>query len=248
MADHWATYLCNVNGSIASIFLNIALAQGAPIADKHLLQWVFLRLKSPRPDGLSATEEMAVLIDIEEALIRELFTSCHAVLGGRITTLGIREFYFYGQSIDQFEDAVRAALQPFAGYEFALGNQEDRKWSQYFDVLYPPPEEMQRISNWELLERMRYAGDDLSVVREVNHWLYFPSKQARRSFQEASVQAGFKVTSDAKGNEPFPSGIVVMREQAIEEKLINATVIELFRLAKQFGGEYDGWEAPQMVN
>jgi hypothetical protein len=40
MADNWTSYLWNVNGKLASIFINLGLAGNAQIASKSWLLWV----------------------------------------------------------------------------------------------------------------------------------------------------------------------------------------------------------------
>jgi hypothetical protein len=43
---------------------------------------------------------------------------------------------------------------------------------------------------------------------------------------------------------PLPFRISIARTQSIEQRIIDETVIYLFRIAESFGGEYTGWETP----
>lgn len=145
MTENWDSYICRVNGELASIFLNLALRANAPIADKEWLLWVWVHLQNPRPDGLSDTGELETLIDLDERLSQRLLECCGAVLAGTITTQGRREFYFYGRSPGGFDSAVLSAVGEFHGYRFETGTQADPQWNQYLTVLYPSATDLQRM-------------------------------------------------------------------------------------------------------
>jgi uncharacterized protein (TIGR01619 family) len=244
MTDNWKSYFCNVNDNLASIFVNLGLRDDVPILSKAWLLWVWVYFQSPRPDGLSDSTEAPRLFKIEDALDLSVAQVCRAIPCGRITTEGHREFYFYGETSDGFGEAVKSALATFEGYEFDMGDQKDPLWEQYLDVLYPSQEDLERIKNSDVLDVLTEKGDVLSAAREVQHWLYFRSQQSRAAFSEDAVKAGFRIASesDVKGDLPF--GLSVVRTQSVEQEHIDATVIELVRLAQRFEGEYDGWETP----
>jgi hypothetical protein len=187
-------------------------------------------------------KEAPILYKIEDALTLCLFRACQALLCGRITTEGRREFDFYGETKDGFRRAVREALAGFEGYKFDLGQQEDPSWGQYLKVLYPSPEDLQRIANMDLLDQLVKRGDVLTGPREVRHWMSFPSEQSRALFREAAAGGGYGIAGEKNSNGEFPFGISVTRTQAIEQKLIDQTVIELLRLCRNFDGDYEGWE------
>jgi uncharacterized protein (TIGR01619 family) len=244
MTDDWASYFCNVNEKLASIYLNLGLASEAPIASKPWLLWVWVCFQTPRPDGLSDTKEAPTLFLIEDALILQLERACKGILSGRITTEGRREFYFYSETQQGFRSAVEIAFAGFRGYRFDLGEQEDSSWTQYFNVLYPSRDDLQRIKNRQLLDVLQKEGNVSSAAREVQHWIYFPSELSRASFREEATNAGFRIGTESKMDGDHPFGITVLRTQPVQQELIDNTVIELLRLAEQFHGEYDGWETP----
>jgi len=135
-------------------------------------------------------------------------------------------------------------MKGFRGYRFDLGDQEDPLWEQYLHVLYPSPEDLQRIANMDLLEVLVQKGDVLTVAREVQHWIYFRSEPSRSRFRDAATGAGFGIVGESESKEELPFGISVTRTQSIEQASIDRTVIELLNLAQRFEGEYDGWETP----
>jgi uncharacterized protein (TIGR01619 family) len=244
MAENWKPYLCNVNDKIASIFVNLGLRSEVPITSKPWLLWTWVSFQAPRADGLSDGKEAPTLFKIEDALDAYVSHACRAIPCGRITTEGRREFYFYGETEDGFHQAVSAALKSFDGYKFEIGSQKDSEWEQYLNVLYPSPEDLQRIANMDLLDVLLGKGDVPTVAREVQHWMYFPSESSRVLFRDAAAAVGYKIVSESNSNGELPFGIVVARHQSIEKASIDTTVIELLHLSRRFAGEYDGWETP----
>jgi hypothetical protein len=97
--------------------------------------------KTPRPDGLSDGKESPTLYEIDDALYLHVNEQCRALLGGTITTEGRREFYFYGEVLERFEQSVETAMAGFKGYKFAVGNKKDPQWDQYLNVLYASAED-----------------------------------------------------------------------------------------------------------
>jgi hypothetical protein len=125
MLRGWNSYLCNVNDKLASIFLNLDLRESAPDATRPWLLWIWVYFQHPRPDGLASREEFETLSALEDKLTVAVEQGCGATMGGRITTDGRREFYFYASEPQHFEEEVRKSLALFEGYEFDSDKQED---------------------------------------------------------------------------------------------------------------------------
>lgn len=242
MTDQWATYLCNVNGELASILLNTALIDDQPSRAKSQLLWVWVYLVDPRGDGLTNDVEAALLYKIEDKLASALTYSCSAVLGGRITTLGRREFYFYGVHGKSFEESVRKVMLEYPEYRFALDQQRDPQWRQYLDVLYPSPEQFQSISNQDVLESLKKNGDDHSIVRKVQHWAFFPTDDQRQGFLNTVLTEGFTLDSEFSAKSDNPFAICLHKDQSVVPERIDESTLLLFRLCEKWGGTYDGWE------
>jgi len=247
LTNHWSFYLCKVNDQLASIYLNLGLRSAVPIVSKPWLLWIWVYFNSPRPDGLSSNEEAPVLYKIEDALTRNLSASCGALLAGRITTSGRREFYFYGENQDGFRNAVTEAMNAFAAYRFDIKEERDPLWEQYLDVLFPNERQMETIKNRRVLDVLEEHGDVHSVPRLVRHWIYFSTEDTRSAFRDAALGSGFTIDAErlVDGSEPF--GLIIAREEPVDQNGIDRTVTELTRMAQQFGGDYDGWET-QVVN
>jgi uncharacterized protein (TIGR01619 family) len=247
MAEEWNAYLSYVNNKPASVLIDLGLRAEAPLVSKPWLFWVWVYMNDPRSDGLHDGKEAPRLSAIADALTAEMALNCGAILGGRISTERRWELYFYGEAREEFEQTVSSTLRKFPDYRFDFGNQQDRLWEQYLNVLYPSDEEVQRIKNREVLDVLVERGDVLTVPRQVQHWMYFSSAEARTGFRNLAAIAGFSTFVDlnpaqGRSEDGLPFGLRISHRQAIEQALIDKTVIELFRLTRRFAGEYDGWE------
>ena len=245
MSDAWDFYFANVNDVIASLFVDLGIRDSIPDTERPWLLWSWVYFRHRRDDGLSSSEEAPILHQIEDALTKAVKEATVAELVGRITTAGRREFYFYGPQTDRFEEAVASALKSFPDYEFDSGTKEDAEWSQYLSVLYPSPEEHQRIKNLHVIEALERHGDPLKTPRPVSHWAYFSSPQDRNKFIAKAVNAGFKVADESKSDDPeaeHPYGVTLERIDRVDWDSINEATLVLFRFAQEVSGDYDGWE------
>jgi hypothetical protein len=242
MQTKFRPYLCNVNDVLASVMVDLALIDVAPIRSKPCLLWIWVYMQMPRADGLSDSNEAPRLYEIEDSLVLNFCSDERALLAGRITTDGRREFYFYGGTEEGFEEAVKKALAAFGEYTFTFGTQEDPQWNQYLNVLYPSKYDLQRISNGDVLGVLAKRGDVPSVPRKVMHWSYFPSEENRSLFCEDAVGEGFTVDSENELGSKLPFCLCLCRVQGIQQADIDETTLKLLELSEQHEGEYDGWE------
>jgi regulator of RNase E activity RraB len=243
MSDSWDFYFANVNGEIASLFIDLGLADTAPDPNRPWLLWTWVYMNQARDDGLSSSEEAPRLDAIEEALMAEVEDATAGELVGRITTAGRREFYFYGPTHLGFEDAIGRAMSQFADYTFDTGVEQDAEWSHYQRVLYPSPRDVQRIKNRHVIEVLSQHGDRLEKPRIVAHWAYFPTTDARAAFVGGARELGFTVIGEAEAdNDEHRYGVQLERIDKVDWESINEVTLELFELADTSGGYYDGWE------
>jgi uncharacterized protein (TIGR01619 family) len=243
MSDDWNFYFCKVNDAVASIAVDLGLHELAPDESRPHLLWVWVYLKRPRPDGLSDSAEFDSLVAIEEKITESLRQKFDAILCGRITTSGRREFYYYAASSEAFEPTVANAMAHCRDYKFDCGCQAEPDWKQYLTLLYPSDEQRQRIENRSVLDALEREGDTLNAPRDVHHWIYFPTELDRDAFWTAIQPLEYRIQSqpDKPGDE-LPFGLCIVRFQSVKQSDIDEAVLELFRHAKEFRGDYDGWE------
>jgi regulator of RNase E activity RraB len=245
MNNNFRPYFCNVNDKPASIMVDLKLVQEAPIRSKPWLLWLWVYMQSPRPDGLSTSEEAPALWKIEDTVLEHACQDDRTLLCGRITTDGRREFYFYGEKSEAFREEVAQAMKLYPAYKWEAGAKSDDRWTHYLDVMYPSRIDLERIKNADLIDVVMRKGDTLTIPRKVLHWICFSSQEARAACRDAAIHAEFAIESEfdhPDGEQPF--SLCVARTQSIQQNEIDATVLELLDLAESFNGEYDGWETP----
>jgi len=243
--EDWNSYLCRVNDTVASIFLNLGLRPIAPDRARPWLLWVWVYMKEPREDGLSSSAEFDGLGIVEDHIVEALQSKVQAEFVGRITTDGRREFYFYAPRSDQFPSILSGIENSMRGYEFDSGSQEDLDWSQYLSVLYPSEEDLQKIKDTKVLEVLSRHGDNLRTPREVCHWIYFTTPGERSHFNDEVKKLGFEIkveTENRKHSAERPFCSQISRIDNVDHNAISEVTIQLFKLSKRFDAEYDGWE------
>jgi regulator of RNase E activity RraB len=243
MSDKWDFYLSRINDRPASLFVDVGIAADAPLDACGVRLAILVQQQRPRADGLTTQEEADRLWAIEDALLPAV-TEWGAIYVGRITTDGRRDFTFYGASATGFDAVVSVALAGF-GCDFETQDQPDTAWRFYFDVLYPTPRDWQSISNRHVLESLKRGGDDLSKPRRIFHWLYFSTPADRERCAELARAKGFgarNLETTKKPDAKRPLGLQLHRVDSVAPNAIDAVSLDLFTLAKENSGEYDGWE------
>jgi regulator of RNase E activity RraB len=244
MSDEWDFYACQVDGNPASIFIDLGIRNRAPLPNMTELAWLRLYMRQPREDGLSSKEEFGRLNEIEEALnTAAIGNDATLVYVGRNTSDGCRDFYFYGANGVQAECQLSSAMVPFPEYEFETGSRSDPGWSVYFTFLFPSKRSYRMILNNRVLETLASHGDKHEIERQVQHWIYFTSPHDRDRFYFTASQQGYRLVDkrdDSDGERPF--ALQVERLNAVDPTTIHNAVLELFDLAQECNGDYDGWE------
>lgn len=244
MPDDWVSYFCKVNDKPASIFVNLGLRENVPdIARPHLL-YVWIYFKQPRPDGLSSQEEFQTLSSLEDSLVVAVEQKCSAIMPGRITTSGRREFYFYAPDASNFQTALDEGLASYSNYRYWSGHKDDPDWRQYIQVLFPNLLQRQKVENRKVLDALESHGDSLLAERDVMHWAYFKNHCDREGFRIAVLRLGYFIDEESISEGDKGYSLRFKKKQSVTPDEIDDSVLELFQLAKSFNGEYDGWESP----
>jgi uncharacterized protein (TIGR01619 family) len=244
---NWNFYIKRIKDKPASIFVD--LSAGKFKAGLPELLVVVIPLVAPDPaHGMSSKSEFQTLVALEDALIRAL-EPISARPVGRITSNGRRLFFFYAPRTA--EPDLSALKSQFPAYKFAVGWQNDPAWKGYSGMLCPNEEEMQSIQNHAVLEALKKGGDNLSLPRDITHWSYFSEPAARDAFVDQIAAAGYRVTRTDEVAPQNPGGsrrfaATYAKEGRVDPNSIDALTLELFHLAKRYGGQYDGWETQVM--
>jgi regulator of RNase E activity RraB len=208
------------------------LINDAPQEERPWLLWLFVKT-----DGLSDALE-----NFTQELISALVTSIDGVFAGRVIKEGWAEFYFYAPNAKRFENISTEVMNKHGGYVYERGSSRDSKWEMYSDNLFPDPYGLLSIQNRHTISALLEAGDDLSLARELEHYLFF---QTKTSMERAIAQLsshGYSVKEYATDEESdYAYGVVLIKIEAITPEIIADTTTLLYESAIQEHGIYEGW-------
>ncbi|WP_213278938.1 DUF695 domain-containing protein [Chryseobacterium indologenes] len=242
--EDWDFYFTNVDGNLASIFVDLGLITMAPMKDKPNIVWVSIQMNNPREDGLSSKEESTLLCDIEDALVSKVSSKHNSIYIGRLTSAGHRDLYFYSGDTMLYDRTISEVMVSYPKYEFEYGSKEDKEWSGYLDFLYPTPTQMQTIQNRRVIDQLEKNGDDLTKAREVDHWIYFKTETDREAYIEQISNNGFSIVEKGYNKEldETPFVLHIKRMDNVDQNSVDDYVIYLWKLANELNADYDGWE------
>ncbi|WID98506.1 DUF695 domain-containing protein [Bosea vestrisii] len=237
MSDNWDFYPLLIDNQPASIYADLGLAKTAPVKNQPHMGYVRVFMRQPREDGLSSSEEFAVLLKLEDALIERVAANGITTYTGRNTSSGNRDFYFYTSDTTAFLASIEEVMADYPDYEFQTGARLDPEWETYFNFLHPSADDMQRILNRRVTDNLAKHGDALSKARPIDHLAYLPNAHAAASLRELLGGQGFTVSEPEVGG-----GSVMLRfERADQPDAIDDVVVPIARRVKELGGTYDGW-------
>ncbi|RNI28963.1 DUF695 domain-containing protein [Rufibacter latericius] len=240
----WEVYFCHIDNRPAFIGLDLNLHPLAPIEGLSKIIEVTVPLTDPQEDGFPGEAEWEPLGDIEDSIADTLETTLGALFVGKTLNHGLRKFYFYADEVLLADHYVAQAMEGFPNYNYEADTWEDPNWETYLEFLFPEPEDLQKIQNGKLLRHLEENGDNPSIARQVDHWIYFKDEASRQHFWRKIEILGFQKVEESFEPEiqETPYKLQVASESKLEEEAINGLVLSLWSLAQEYGAEYDGWE------
>lgn len=213
--------------------VELDLLDDAPLEDKPLLLWFFVKTDEPQGERFTAFRE-----DLEHTLTESL----DAVFAGTFTKDGWVEFYFYADSAKRFENLTSEVLARHGNYPYERGSSRDSKWEMYLERLYPDGYALLRIQNRHTIEALIEAGDDLTLAREVEHYLFFQTKSAMDRAVAFLAAHGFALKESVKDDESdYAYGAVLTKTESITPEEVEESTALLYDTSLQEHGQYEGW-------
>ncbi len=240
MSDEWDFYFLRVDHQPASIFLDMGIARSAPISGFEKAAYLRVWMNNPRPDGLSSQEEYESLVTLEEAITTSVDEGGATTYVGRNTSSGRRDFFFYTREPSVFSERALAAMSNFGEYKAEIGIRDDPEWSVYFDFLYPSADEKQRMANRGVVEALGKHGDDGQASRQIDHLIIVSNREQADRLARTVSDLGFKLKSQSPSEQPEGDWWVEFDRIDVPVEIDEATIM-LSKLAREHGGEYDGW-------
>lgn len=240
MSDQWLFFPCQMGEHRASIFYDHGVRESIDaVAPPYLLK-VRIAFKQPRPDGMPTDEEFPHLTAFEDSL-QALVRRHESLYVGRITVDGHRHFYIYTPDSEPAWSERLDALGTSHGYDVALAFRPDESRDGYWKDLFPTDNDWQVIKDLQVIEALQQEGDDGTASRQIDHWAYFPSRDAAEQFSRWVREQGYSLDASEADDEGRIC-VHFSHEGTVELADISSHTIALQRRAGELGGGYDGWE------
>ena len=212
--------------------VELDLIEEAPQEERPSLLWLFVKA-----DTLTEALE-----SFTRDLIAALGDSLDAVFAGRVMKEGWAEFYFYAPQAKRFENISSDVMNTHGGFVYERGVSRDSKWEMYTDNLFPDPYGLLSIQNRHTISDLLEAGDDLTLPREVEHYLFFQTKTSMERAVAQLSSHGFSVKEFVNDDESdYAYGVVLIKTEAITPEIVSDTTTSLYESAIQEHGIYEGW-------
>jgi regulator of RNase E activity RraB len=220
-------------GEIARIEVDLSLIDNAPDDMRPWMLWLFVQV----PDG---TDKLFSVF--RDDLISTLADEIDAVYAGTITQEGWCELYFYADTSKKFENIITTVLNKHTPYASERGSARDGKWEMYLERLYPQSFDLIGIQNRDTIAALLDAGDDLTLEREVEHYLFFQTPTALNRMTGILAQSGYVLKELLNDDESeYAHGASFVKVHAITSEAIEEITATLFEQVLQEHGSYEGW-------
>jgi len=178
-------------------------------------------------------------LETKESLIIALEHIDRAVFVGSRLYDGWAELYFYAMDSKRL-DAITSKILTPSSYVYESNVVRDTKWNFYEKELYPSELEFCHIESDKIIFMLEEEDDDLSVEREVEHYLSFETPSQKEKFLDNLNLEGVRFKDEISSDE-FDNGIALLKVHALTNKEVSEVVNELYLSAKAYGGYYEGW-------
>ena len=217
------------------LIVEVNLAAGEYKSDNPWLLSVFVKYDGI-DDKSDAYEEF---LETKESLIIAVeYEDKAKYLGSRMVD-GWSEFYFCTSISKEFDSLVSAILKD-SGYVFESNVVRDTKWGFYELQLFPTELEFAHIQSDKIIFLLEEEGEDLTIARDVEHYVSFETPTQKNRFINTLDLDGFTF-KDEISSEEFEHGAALVKNHAVTEDEVRKVVNELFEAVKKENGYYEGW-------
>lgn len=242
--DYWEAYLAQYDKGVGSILVNMSLKENAPFPEFPFLLSARVKINHCSAEGLPEQNGWENLYKISDKIKAEIDSHIPSKAPGVFTYQCWRTDYYYIRDTAGVRQQLTAVFKNFfPGQEYKIEFRSDSSWEAYLTFLYPNEETIEYISNEKVLSQLMESGDKLIKARKIDHWLYFKTETGRSKFIIYATEQGFKVESQETGqNKERNFSLRLSRTDKVDIKSISAITLQLKRKARQYDGDYDGWE------
>jgi hypothetical protein len=244
-------YMAMIEDLPASFVIDLTAAQHAPVESHPLLLSIRVPMQLRREDGLRDARELEALGALEDHFVTTLEEKVDAIYIGRVVHDGTTTMFLYVPAAHRaaLEDLPSVTGAPADPYLPKWAVADDPTWDHYLGFMAPDDYAMQTIWNRRLIAIFEEKGDALDAEREVDHMVYFPTRENAEAAGAALREAGFKTDeleppAKAEGSDEERGwGLQFHRDDALSDGRPDDFVAEVFAIIQPFVGDYDGWGA-----
>jgi len=186
-----------------------------------------------------SSEGFEEFLETKESLIIALEHEERAKYVGGRSVDGWSELYFYADDSKGLDKIVTSILAP-SNYVFESHTVRDSKWDFHYKNLTPNELELAHMQSDKIIYLLEEEGDNLEVVRPVEHYLSFDTPTQKEKFLANLDLDGF-VFKDEISSDEFENGIALVKEHAVTSQEVQKVVEALFEAMKDYNGYYEGW-------
>lgn len=246
-------YMAMIDELPASFVIDLAASQHAPVATHPLLLSVRVPMAMRREDGLRDAREVEALGALEDQFVEALEQKVDAIYIGRVVHDGNTTMFLYvpAERRAALEDLPALTGDPPEPYLPRWAVADDPEWEHYLGFMAPDDYALQTIWNRRLIRIFTEKGDVLTAAREVDHMVYFPSREQAETAATALRAAGFATDEiderEADADEPAAWALQFHRDDTLADGRPDEFVAEIFDIIKPLDGSYDGWGATHVT-
>ena len=191
-------------------------------------------------DGLEASGDgYEEFLETKESLIIAIEYEDKAhYLGSRVVD-GWSEFYFCASSAKELSPMVTSILKD-TGYVYESNIIKDKKWNFFELQLFPTELEFVHIQSDKIIFLLEEEGEDLSISRDVEHYISFLTPTQKNKFLNTLDVDGFSFKDDIS-TEEFEHGVALVKNHIVTHEAVKDILNELYLKIKENQGYYEGW-------
>jgi len=219
----------------ASVIYEVEMDAGEFKDENPWLFSVFIKFNScdETQDGFEEFLEM------KESLIIALESDGKVHYVGSRVVDGWNELYFYSSDSKELNSMATAILKE-STYSYESNVVRDKKWNLYETQLFPTELEQHNMQTEKIIFLLEEEGDDLSVARDVEHYVSFETPTQKNRFINTLDIDGFSFKDEISSDE-FEHGVALVKNHAVTYNEATKVIAELFEFIKKENGYYEGW-------
>lgn len=242
-ADRWEVYIARFQSGLGSVTVDMDLQPKAPFKQHPYLLEVVVKSKDCDKRGFPSADELLKFQALNDSTESFIATTKLGFIAGTYTAHCYRHQYFYVNDSAKAQSGVEQLLnKQFSLLHPIVDTRIDSTSKTYLHFLYPDQVMQDFIEDQKVVQQLQLNGDSLTTPRQVDHLIYFLTKDDREKFSNYAKSEDYKIVStdyNKKWNLPYE--LRIAKVQAVDIESISKATKPLREMARKLKGSYDGW-------